>query len=69
MVAFQANVYDTRRSAGTSIAASSGFHATIREISAGARGFGKPVLVMHGDQHTLELESFRDLQLRPVANC
>lgn len=68
VIAFQANVYDTRRSAGTSIPASSGFGATIREIAAGARAFDKPVLVMHGDQHTLELESFRDAQLRPVPN-
>ncbi len=68
VVAFQANLYDTRRSAGTSVPASSGFFATIREIATGARAFGKPVLVMHGDQHTLELESFRDTQLRPVAN-
>ena len=69
VVAMQANVYDTRRSAGTSIPVSSGFFATIREIAAGARAFTKPVLVMHGDQHTLELESFRDNQWRPVANA
>jgi hypothetical protein len=68
VVALQANLYDTRRSAGTSVPVSSGFAATIREIAAGARAFGKPVLVMHGDQHTLEMESFRDNQLRPVPN-
>lgn len=68
VVAMQANPYDTRRSAGTSIPASSGFFATIREIAAGARAFSKPVLVMHGDQHTLEIESFRDNQFRPVPN-
>lgn len=68
VVALQANLYDTRRSAGTSVPASSGFYATIREISAGARAFAKPVLVLHGDQHRLELESFRDTQLRPVPN-
>ncbi len=68
VVAMQANPYDTRRSAGTSIPSSSGFFATIREITAGARAFAKPVLVMHGDQHTLELEAFRDNQLRPVPN-
>ena len=68
VIAFQANLYDTRRSAGTSIPVSSGFLATIREIAAGARAFGKPMLVMHGDQHTLELELFRDVQLRPVPN-
>ncbi len=68
VIAMQANPYDTRRSAGTSIPVSSGFFATIREISAGARAFSKPVLVMHGDQHTLELESFRDNQWRPVPN-
>ncbi|MEQ1719094.1 MAG: hypothetical protein ABL907_24425 [Hyphomicrobium sp.] len=68
VIAFQANLYDTRRSAGTSIPVTSGFHATIREITAGARAFAKPVLVMHGDQHTLELDMFRDVQLRTVPN-
>lgn len=68
VVAFQANPYDTRRSAGTSLPVSSGFHATVREITAGAQAFAKPVLVIHGDQHTLELESFRDVQFRPVPN-
>ena len=68
VIAFQANVYDTRRSSGTSVPLSSGFFATIREIAGGARALEKPVLVMHGDQHTLEIESFRDLQLRPVPN-
>lgn len=68
VIAMQANVYDTRRSAGTSVPPSSGFLAVINEIAAGARAFGKPVLVMHGDQHTLELELFKDAQLRPVAN-
>jgi hypothetical protein len=68
VVALQANLYDTRRSAGTSVPASSGFFATIREIAAGARAFGKPVLVLHGDQHRLEMEAFRDTQLRAVPN-
>lgn len=69
VIAFQANLHDTRRSLGTSVPPSSGFFATVREIAAGARAFEKPVLVMHGDHHTLEIESFRDLQLRPVPNA
>jgi hypothetical protein len=68
VIAFQANLYDTRRSAGTSIPPSSGFYNTLRVISAGARAFGKPVLVMHGDHHSLELEGFRDHRWRLVPN-
>jgi hypothetical protein len=68
VIAFQANLYDTRRSAGTSIPPSSGFFNTLRAIGTGARAFGKPVLVMHGDQHALELEGFRDHQLKLVQN-
>lgn len=68
VIVMQANPYDTRRSAGTSIPVSSGFFETVREIAQGARAFAKPILVMHGDQHTLELEPFRDTQLRPVPN-
>src|SRR5262249_836008 len=59
VLAFQANLHDTRRSAGV-VPVGSGYYDTIREIAAGARAFRKPVLVMHGDQHTLELEMFRD---------
>ena len=42
--------------------------STAIPVPATARAFGRPVLVMHGDQHTLEIETFRDTQLRPVPN-
>ena len=68
VVAFQANVYDIRNSLGRVMPSASGFTRTVRVIAEAARAFGRPVLVMHGDQHTLEIETFRDTQLRPVPN-
>ena len=68
VVAFQANPYDIRNSLGNFMPAASGFAAIVNAIATGARAFAKPVLVMQGDQHTLELESFRDIQLKPVPN-
>jgi hypothetical protein len=46
----------------------SGFIDTVQAIARGARVFGKPVLIVHGDNHMLELESFKDTRLKPVAN-
>jgi hypothetical protein len=65
VIAFQANVYDTRQGY-PAMPRASGFLDTVQAIAAGAKAFGKPVLVVHGDNHVLELESFKDASLRPV---
>jgi molybdopterin-guanine dinucleotide biosynthesis protein A len=67
VIAFQANVYDLRQSY-PAMPPASGFVGTVQAISRGARAFGKPVLVVHGDNHVLELESFKDTVMRPVPN-
>ncbi len=46
----------------------SGFGDTVQAIARGARAFGKPVLVVHGDNHVLEIETFKDNVMRPVPN-
>ncbi len=67
VIAFQANVYEMRQSY-PAMPRASGFIDTVQAIARGAKAFGKPVLIVHGDNHVLELESFKDTRLRPVAN-
>ncbi|RAI41888.1 hypothetical protein [Rhodoplanes roseus] len=65
VVAFQANLWDIRDSVGT-IPPASGFRDTIVAIEREARAFAKPVLVIQGDYHTLEVTGFRDTRMRLV---
>lgn len=64
VIAFQANPFGPRQGQPPT----AGFADTIEAIAKGAKAFGKPVLVIHGDHHVLELESFKDTALRPVPN-
>lgn len=67
VVAFQANVYDIRQKWPT-IPPASGFVDTIRAIERGAKALARPVLVVNGDEHVLEVEMFRDTSLKPIGN-
>jgi hypothetical protein len=67
VLAFQANPYDIRDSNGT-IPPASGFFDTINAIERNAKAFGRPVLVLQGDQHTLEVAGFRNTRMRLVPN-
>jgi hypothetical protein len=65
VIAFHANVYELRQGL-PAMPRASGFIDTVQAIAEGARAFGKPVLIVHGDHHALELESLKDTALRPV---
>jgi len=67
VVVFHANVYELRQ-AYPAMPRASGFLDTVNAVARGARAFGRPVLVVHGDHHVLELESFKDASMRPVPN-
>jgi hypothetical protein len=67
VIAFQANVYELR-APHPAMPRASGFIDTVQAIARGARAFGRPVLVVHGDNHVLEIESFKDTAMRPVPN-
>jgi hypothetical protein len=67
VLAFQANLYDIRDSLGT-IPPASGFFDTINAIERNAKAFGRPVLVIQGDQHTLEVAGFRNTRMQLVPN-
>ena len=64
VVAFQANPYGGKGS----MRIPWGFIDTVQAIAVGARAFGKPVLVVQGDNHVLQIEKFEDTSFRPVAN-
>jgi hypothetical protein len=74
VIAFQANPYETSRAARASAGNTGfkpdadGFVDTVQAIAGGARAFGRPVLVVHGDNHVLELESFKDVNGHAVPN-
>lgn len=67
VLAFQANPYATRDSTNR-IPPSSGFAPTLNAIERGAKEFEKPVLVIQGDQHTLEVSAFRNVHMDVVPN-
>lgn len=67
VVVFHANVYELRLPF-PAMPRASGFLDTVNAVARGARAFGKPVLVVHGDHHVLELESFKDASMRRVPN-
>src|SRR5262249_4161919 len=64
VIAFQANPYIPRKGQGSGKIAP-GFVDTITAVATGAKAFGKPVLVVQGDKHVLEIEKFKDVSLEP----
>ncbi len=67
VLAFQANLHDIRDTQNT-VPPASGFRDTINAIEAEAKAFGKPVLLIQGDYHTLELTGFRNVRMQLVPN-
>jgi hypothetical protein len=67
VLAFQANLWDIR-DANNTIPPASGFRDCINAIEREAKAFGKPVLVVQGDYHTLELSGFRNARMQLVPN-
>jgi hypothetical protein len=65
VIAFQANPYGKGKGL---VPITRGFAGTVEAIAKGARAFGKPVLIVQGDNHVLEIEKFKDASLEPVAN-
>jgi hypothetical protein len=65
VVAFQANPYGREERSEPITPA---FVDTVAAIAEGARSFGKPVLIVQGDNHVLRVDKFRDTSLKPVDN-
>ena len=67
VVSMQANVYEIRQR-WPAMPRASGFIDTVKAITRGSKAFGRPVLVINGDAHTLEIVPFLGTNLKPVAN-
>jgi hypothetical protein len=67
VIAMHAHVGDIKQKF-PAVPLASGFVDTIRAIERGARGFGKPMLVIHGDEHEFELDGFRGTDYKRIPN-
>lgn len=67
VIAFQADLFDITQKY-PAMPSSSGFIDIVKAIEQGAKTFGKPALVLHGDAHELEITGFRDTKLKLVPN-
>lgn len=67
VIAFHANLLDIKQKSPAPQVAT-GYSDTIKAIERGAKAFGKPMLVIHGDDRELELEGFRGSDLKRVPN-
>jgi hypothetical protein len=67
VVALHANLSDIKQKTPF-VPAASGFVDTIRAIERGQRTVGKPMLVIHGDDHEFEVDGFRGLDYKRVPN-
>ena len=67
VIAFQANLYDIKQKF-PAVPVSSGFVDTIKAIDRGARAFGRPMLIIHGDDHEFEIDGFRGTDYKRIPN-
>lgn len=63
--AWQADLWDTRQREPY-VPRASGFLNTIKAVEAGAKSFGKPVLVIYGDEHVFRVGPFLDTSYKAV---
>ncbi len=67
VVALQANLHDVKQKVRF-MPPGSGHTATVRAIERGAKLFGRPILIVHGDDHELEIDGFRGTDYKRIAN-
>ncbi|ODU54951.1 MAG: hypothetical protein ABS99_08365 [Acetobacteraceae bacterium SCN 69-10] len=65
VLAWQAAVYDIRQGE-PEMPRASGFYQTVEAVARGAKAFGHPVLVIHGDNHEFEVNRFLDTKMKPI---
>jgi hypothetical protein len=68
VVIFTQAEFDQARFPDGSMPRQSGFTNVLNAIERGARAFGKPVLVVNGDEHFIELKPMRGSNGRPIPN-
>jgi hypothetical protein len=67
-VVFLQAEFDQGRFPNGSMPRQSGFANVLDAIERGARAFGKPVLIVNGDEHFIELKPMRNSRGQPIAN-
>ena len=68
VVLFMQAEFDQSRFPNGAMPRQSGFLQTLDAIEAGARRFGKPVLLVHGDEHFLSLTPLKNSMGAPMPN-
>ena len=68
VLAFQANPHNVTRSWG-GLPPASGYLDTVNAIERNASTFGKPVLIVQGDNHLFEVSAFRNAAGRSIPMC
>lgn len=67
VLSWQADVADIRQKE-PEMPRASGFIRTIKAVERGSKSFGKPVLVVHGDEHIFQVGPFLDTSYKPIPN-
>jgi hypothetical protein len=67
VIAMQANMYDIKQKF-PAMPSASGYVETVQAIERGAKSFGKPILLVQGDEHELEIQSFMGTNYKRVPN-
>ncbi len=67
VLAWQADTQDIAQSE-PDVPRASGFVNTIKAVERGSKAFGRPVLVISGDVHWLDISPFRDTSRKPMKN-
>ncbi len=68
VVLFMQAEFDQARFPNGSMPRQSGFTRVLDAIEAGAKAFGKPVLVVNGDEHFIELTPLKNSKGQPIPN-
>ena len=68
VLSWQADVLDIRQKWAGDMPRVSGFVNTVNAVERGAKAFGKPVLVIHGDEHEFQVSRFLNAKYQPIPN-
>ena len=68
VLSWQADVQDVTQKWAGEMPRVSGFVNTVNAVERGAKAFGKPVLVIHGDEHVFQVGRFLNAKYKPIPN-
>ena len=68
VLSWQADVQDVTQKWQGDMPRVSAFVNTVHAVERGAKAFGKPVLVIHGDEHVFQVGRFLNAKYKPIPN-